>query len=338
MKNFNKFFITGLLVLSLVMFFQKNSLATMYTIHINILGSQEVPPSTSTGVGALDGTYDDGNQQLVFDMFFTGLSAGTTAAHFHGPANIGVNAPIQIGFAGFPTGVTSGGYSNTYTLTLAQETQLLGGLWYVNIHTTGFPGGEIRGQLIEGTLPVELSSFAANVLKGNVTLNWSTASETNNAGFDIERKISSSPEWTKIGNVAGNGNTNEVKNYSFTSKVNSGVYTYRLKQIDYNGNFEYFYLSSEVNVGVPSAFNLTQNYPNPFNPTTKIDYELPIDANVNITLYDISGKEVMNVVNESKTAGYYTVQLNAANLSSGTYFYNINAGNFTQTKKLTVLK
>ena len=82
-----------------------------------------------------------------------------------------------------------------------------------------------------------------------------------------------------------------------------------------------------------SAFSLSQNYPNPFNPTTKIDYELPNDANVSITLFDISGKEVMNLVNESKTAGYHTVQLNAGNLSSGTYFYNIKQETLYKLKK-----
>jgi hypothetical protein len=269
---------------------------------------------------------------------FNGLSAGTTAAHFHGPAVRGVNAGIQIGFAGFPLGVLSGEYSNTYILTAIQEDEILGGLWYVNIHTTNLPGGEIRGQLEEGTLPVELSSFTANLLKDKVTLNWSTATETNNAGFDIERKLSSSANWTKVGNVTGNGNSSDLNNYSFSERVSSGVYNYRLKQVDYNGNFQYYNLSNEVNVGIPSAFSLSQNYPNPFNPTTKIDYELPNDANVSITLYDISGKEVLSLINESKTAGYHTVQINASSLSSGTYFYNITAGNFVQTKKMTILK
>ncbi len=337
MKNLNKIIITSILFLSVCLFIQKDSFATVYTIHINMRGSFEVPPNASTAVGALDGTYDDVTNTLDFNLSYNGLTTGATAAHFHGPAPAGVNAGVQIGFAGFPAGV-SGGYANTYILTAVQETQLIGGLWYVNIHNSTFPGGEIRGQLEEGTLPVELSSFTANVLKGSVTLNWSTATETNNAGFDIERKLSTSNTWTKVSNVTGNGNSTVVKNYSYTDKVSTGVYNYRLKQIDFNGNFEYFNLSNEVNVGIPSAFSISQNYPNPFNPTTKIDYELPFDANVSITLYDISGKEVLNVINESKTAGYHTAQINAANLSSGTYFYNITAGNFVQTKKMTVLK
>ncbi|MDQ3020952.1 MAG: T9SS type A sorting domain-containing protein [Bacteroidota bacterium] len=131
-------------------------------------------------------------------------------------------------------------------------------------------------------------------------------------------------------------------NYTFSEKVAVGSYNYRLKQIDFNGNFQYFNFSNEVEVGLPNSFNMSQNYPNPFNPTTKIDYELPYDGRVNIILYDISGKEVSKLVNEVKTAGYYTVQLNANNLSSGSYFYKIFAQggseNFTITKMLTVIK
>jgi hypothetical protein len=187
-------------------------------------------------------------------------------------------------------------------------------------------------------LPVELASFTATTNRNNVSLAWSTSKETNNQGFDIERSVVGSNTWAKVGSVAGSGTTTETKSYSFTERVTTGNYNYRLKQIDFNGNFEYFDLSSEVNVGVPSEFAISQNYPNPFNPSTKIDYDIATDGNVAIVLYDMSGREVAKLVNEFKTAGYYTVNFNASNLSSGMYFYRINASNFAQTKKMVLVK
>ena len=189
----------------------------------------------------------------------------------------------------------------------------------------------------QNALPVELASFTSSVNGRNVELNWATASELNNSGFDIERSVNGN--WTKVANVSGNGTTTSPQSYSYTDRnVASGNYSYRLKQIDFNGNFEYFNLSSEVNVGVPSNFALSQNYPNPFNPSTKINYDLPTDSKVSIKLFDMSGREVMTLVNEVKTAGYYTVSFNGANLSSGVYFYTISADNFVSTKKMTLIK
>ena len=189
------------------------------------------------------------------------------------------------------------------------------------------------------TNPVELSSFVSNVTGRDVTLNWATATEINNAGFDIERKNNNSEAWSKIGNVTGNGTISTPQDYTFTDRgLSSGKYKYRLKQIDFNGNFEYFNLSNEVGVGVPEKYSLSQNYPNPFNPTTKIGYDMPTDGKVSLRIFDMSGKEVASLINEVQTAGYYTINFNASNLSSGVYFYSISAGNFTATKKMMLLK
>ncbi|MGB3018731.1 MAG: T9SS type A sorting domain-containing protein [Ignavibacteria bacterium] len=187
-------------------------------------------------------------------------------------------------------------------------------------------------------LPVELASFTAVTNRNNVTLNWATSKETNNQGFEVERSLVGANSWAKAGTVTGNGTTNETKSYSFTERVTTGNYSYRLKQIDFNGNFEFHNLSSEVNVGVPSEFALSQNYPNPFNPSTKIDYDIATDGNVSVVLFDMSGREVAKLVNDFKTAGYYTVNFNASNLSSGMYFYRISASNFSQTKKMVLVK
>ncbi|MBS1552774.1 MAG: T9SS type A sorting domain-containing protein [Bacteroidetes bacterium] len=191
-------------------------------------------------------------------------------------------------------------------------------------------------------LPVELSSFVSMVNGNNVILNWATASETNNSGFDVERKdlkAGTHDVWNKVGNVAGNGTTTNGHSYSFTERnLASGNYGYRLKQIDLNGNFHYYNLSNEVSVGVPSEFELSQNYPNPFNPSTKISFALPKEGKVSLKIYDMTGKEVMTLVNEVKTAGYYSVSFNASSLSSGMYFYTLSADNYTATKKMMLIK
>lgn len=192
-----------------------------------------------------------------------------------------------------------------------------------------------------GTLPVELSSFTANINKNNVNLNWQTASESNNSGFDIERKsFEDNSQWSKISFVEGNGTTNEFRSYSFNdSKLNSGKYSYRLKQIDFNGNFDYFNLQNEIIIGVPDQFELSQNYPNPFNPTTKINFSLPVDSKVKLSIYDMSGKLVATLINnEFRSANYYSIDFNGANLSSGAYFYTVEAGNNVVTKKMVLIK
>ena len=190
----------------------------------------------------------------------------------------------------------------------------------------------------DGALPVELASFTSSTIGNNVKLNWSTVNEENNSGFDIERK-SVAGEWTKIGNVAGNGTSTTGHNYSFEDRnIATGNYNYRLKQIDYNGNFEYFSLSNEVIVGVPSKFELSQNYPNPFNPSTTINYQLANNSFVSLKIYDMSGKEVAALVNTMQTAGYYSVNFNALSLSSGMYFYTIKANDFVSTKRMMLVK
>jgi hypothetical protein len=187
-------------------------------------------------------------------------------------------------------------------------------------------------------LPVELASFTSSVNNNNVTLNWSTVQEQNNNGFEIERN-SFGTGWKKIGYAEGHGTTNQSQNYIFKdNSLNTGRYSYRLKQIDYNGNFEYYELSNEVAIGVPNRYLLAQNYPNPFNPVSIINYQLAISSFVSLKVYDLAGKEVASLVNEVKDAGYYSVTFDAKNLSSGTYFYNLSTDKFSDVKKMVVLK
>lgn len=149
MKNLNNYFFSSFLIFSLVFSIPKKSFATIFNIDISLTSNQEVPANASGALGNLTGTYNDVTNTLNFTLVFTGLVSTTTAAHLHAPAAPGVNASVVFGFAGFPVGVTSGSYSNSYLLSAAQETQLLCGLWYVNVHTSMYPGGEIRGQLTE---------------------------------------------------------------------------------------------------------------------------------------------------------------------------------------------
>jgi hypothetical protein len=186
-------------------------------------------------------------------------------------------------------------------------------------------------------VPVELTSFTAKASGVDVELNWSTATETNNQGFEVERKIAGGG-YEQAGYVAGFGTTTEPKSYSFIdTDLQEGNYTYRIKQIDYDGAYEY---SAEVSVEVeiPLEYSLEQNYPNPFNPATTIKYSLAEDGYVKLAVYNMLGEEVATVVNTTQKAGRYEVNFNAIKLSSGVYVYRIEAGNFTASKKLMLLK
>ncbi|MBK6876532.1 MAG: T9SS type A sorting domain-containing protein [Ignavibacteria bacterium] len=120
--------------------------------------------------------------------------------------------------------------------------------------------------------------------------------------------------------------------------LNSGAYSYRLKQVDFNGNFEYFELNGVATIGVPENFSLAQNYPNPFNPSTTIVYGVPENGPVTLKIYDNLGREVSTLVNESKTAGFYTATFSAAELSSGVYFYKLESGKFVSVKRMVLMK
>lgn len=192
---------------------------------------------------------------------------------------------------------------------------------------------------IDWAEPVELSSFVSVIMRNDVALNWTTSSEMNNARFEIERTsviAGQDSPWRKVGTVNGFGTSTVPRSYSYYDRgLNSGTYSYRLKQIDLNGHFEYHNLNNEVNIGTPTNFELSQNYPNPFNPSTQIDFQIPKDGNVNISLYDNSGKLVSTLTEGFKSAGYYSVIFNASNLSSGIYYYRLESQNFSQVKKMT---
>ncbi len=189
-----------------------------------------------------------------------------------------------------------------------------------------------------GVTPVELVSFSASFEENAVTLSWSTATELNNQGFEIERSTDKS-NWRAIGFKEGKGTTSESHQYSFSdnlSGITSTKLYYRLKQVDYDGTFEY---SSIVEADItPFEFLLSQNYPNPFNPTTVISFQLTENSLVTLKVYDVLGNEVATIVNEEKPAGTYRVDFDASGLASGIYLYKLKAGNFIATKKMLLMK
>ncbi len=194
---------------------------------------------------------------------------------------------------------------------------------------------------IDNLLPVELASFTASFKENHVVLNWLTKTEVNNNGFEVERKTDNSKtaNWKNIGFVEGNGNSNTQKTYKFEDKtISNGTYKYRLKQIDNDGQFKYSNTAEVLINAIPKAFALSQNFPNPFNPSTKINYQISKSEFVSLRVYDILGNEVSTLVNEKKSPGNYEANFNAASLTSGVYFYQIKAGSFVQTKKMTLIK
>lgn len=202
---------------------------------------------------------------------------------------------------------------------------------------TGFVDGIRIGTNWEQIVPVELTSFIASVNGNYVSLKWNTATEINNAGFEIERRSQNS-DWKKIGFVAGSGTTTDKRSYSYSDKnLPKGKYQYRLKQVDFGGTYEYSKIV-EVEITSPAKFELAQNFPNPFNPNTSISFTIPQSGNVKLSVYNLLGQEITTLVNEYKEAGTHNIEFNAINLNSGVYLYKLESNGLTLTKKMTLLK
>jgi len=219
---------------------------------------------------------------------------------------------------------------------------------YVNVDNNQFSSLYIAGYNInvwykKVPVPVELSSFNASASNGFVLLKWQTATETNNKGFEIECKAGNN-NWVTLGFVQGKGTTVNVNNYSFTYKpAVTGKCFYRLKQIDFDGTVNY---SPEVEASsnIITSYSLNQNYPNPFNPSTSISFALPNESRVSLKIFNSVGQMVKELVSGVKPMGNYDVRFDASMLSSGVYFYSIEAssvngnGSFRNTKKMILVK
>lgn len=197
----------------------------------------------------------------------------------------------------------------------------------------------------DGLLPVELVSFDPVVNGETVRLCWTTASETNNAGFEVQRiskkEAPTAPDrWEDIGWVEGHGTTVEPQRYDFSDTAlpyGTAILRYRLKQIDYDGTFDY---SPEVEVAlaVPTTFALSKNYPNPFNPQTRIRFALPHASDVHLVVYDVLGREITRLMDGMRSAGRHEIVFDATSLPPGIYIYRLQAGRFTQARHMLRVK
>ncbi len=298
-------------------------------------------------VVTLSGTYSGVTNLKLYYATAATFSIGTSTllATVASPSS-----PVTFDFSSIPQLIpTSGAYlyvaadlssgaTGAAMASLADQTALT----FTNASLSGtFTGANLSSGNVD--LPVELTAFTAAATSSMTILKWSTATEMNNSGFDVERctmlNTASATGWQKIGFVAGAGTANAPHEYSFTDKnITSGRYTYRLEQIDRDGSFKYSQ-SVEVEVGtVPQVFSLSQNYPDPFNPATVISYQLAVNSFVTVKVYDELGREVSRLVNGNQSAGSHSIRWDGANFSSGVYFYELSAGNFHDVKKLILLK
>jgi len=191
-------------------------------------------------------------------------------------------------------------------------------------------------------VPVELSSFTAYDVRGQVNVEWSTSTETNNRGFEIQ-KSTDGQNFITVGFVRGHGTTTEAHSYSFVDQnITNGTTSYRLKQLDLNGVFVYSDVVT-LNVDAPAQYQLSQNFPNPFNPSTQISFALPVDAGVKITVFNALGQEMLKLTDNAFTAGSHQINFDASKLSSGLYFYTLEAkgvdgSSYMMSKKMMLMK
>jgi hypothetical protein len=229
--------------------------------------------------------------------------------------------------------------AGTYTLTFSAEnyyTQTI-----PDVQAVDFQSTVLNIELVPNPTPVELVSFTASDNGNEVVLNWRTATEINNKGFEVERsksEIRGQNIWTAAGFVEGNGTTTESHSYSYSDEnVLPGKYQYRLKQIDFDGSFEYSDVAG-VEVTSPAQYSLEQNYPNPFNPSTLIKFSLPEKTGVVVNIYNSIGEKIRTLVQKELESGYHQVEFDASDLSSGVYFCQLEAGRYTKTMKMILLK
>ena len=217
------------------------------------------------------------------------------------------------------------------------------GGYVVPIWTDERAGGydmDIYTAVVNPLLPVELTNFAARIVDGNTILEWSTATETNNLGFEIQRSFNNNKNdggWFTAGFVNGHGTTTSPQKYSFTDRGLGTTVYYRLKQIDFNGTYQYSEVLKVNSVSI-NTIALEQNYPNPFNPSTKIKYQVANDGVVSLKVYNSLGEEVAALVNSYQPAGSFEADFDGSNLTGGVYFYKLQTGDYVITKKMILLR
>jgi len=322
--NWQKYNATGSLTFQIVLF-SSGRIMIYYNTMNAVLNSATVGIENATGTVGLQVVFNANYVQNNMALKIEAAPEWLIANRFSGMLYSGNSVAVQLTFKAedFPMG----NYSMDMVITSNSPTN----------PTITVP---IQMQI---AIPVELGIFRADAQKDRVKIEWETITETNNSGFEVQRKSStSSGEWEVIGFVQGTGTTTQVQRYQyFDNKLKAGKYSYRLKQIDYDGRFSYS-REVEVEVDIPSEYGLSQNYPNPFNPLTNIEFSVPEKSVVRIDIYSALGELVRRVIDKEVEAGYHSVSIDGSQLPSGTYIYQMTAQgkekSFIQSKKMTLIK
>jgi len=314
---------------------------------------------TNTNIGGFCGE-NNANIQYCYSTGSVTYSSGTN------PTNKGFVGKLSNGtctstfFNKETSGQTSDTSATAQTTTEMQTQSTFSGwnftsTWAINSSlNSGYPYLQWAVD-VDHSLPVELTAFAAVAQNGGVVLTWRTESETENLGFIIERKIvganhDSPSEWSQIASyattdaLAGHGSTSEAHEYNYTDAavVPGMTYAYRIADVDYSGSATW-HSAVEVTVpesgsAVPTEFGLQKAYPNPFNPRTTFSYHLPEPEFVNITVYDVNGRQVAVLLNDKMVAGTHQMYWEPRNLISGIYLVQIRAGSFASVQKCVLVK
>lgn len=315
-------------------FYLNNNEGQLYGIYFSDQNNGITSAAVFTGEGAISRTTDGGVNwstlpffsNALYDLYFPALQ--TAFGYAVGAA--GIIIKTTDGGSSW-TSQTSGTSSSLFDVTFANE-------------LTGYAVGE-NGTILKtntgGEIPVELTSFSAKLEEKSVRISWKTATETNNRGFNIQRKTGEN-KWENLVFIQGYGTTSEEHTYSYNDNLENLKYQgniyYRLEQIDLDGSVNYSHIAEIDYSPKPEDYDLGQNYPNPFNPVTSIKYSLPEGSQVKLIVYDLLGNEVKSLVNQYEPAGSYSVKFNGANLTSGIYIYRLQAGDFISTKRMVLIK
>jgi len=323
------------------------SLFLMFSVfHPRNLPAEEISSDIQYAIGVSQATYINGSDTTIYPLNCGGILSlppgGSISFRVTGGSG-SISTIVSLWAESLPPGATFppciGSHSCSSIFNWTPESSFIG-----NVRFIGNEPGEQDTCIIsfDWALPIELSSFTYTVLGNDVNLKWQTSTELNNSGFEVQRLESlngNSNDWSAVGFVTGTGTISSPINYSFVdSDLMSGIYNYRLKQIDFNGNFKYYNLTENVGIGIPDKYELSQNYPNPFNPSSVINYSIANDNFVTLKIFNSAGFELMTLVKEYKNAGFYNVIVNATNLSSGIYYYKLTVGKFESIKKMVILK
>jgi hypothetical protein len=289
------------------------------------------------------------NYTGTVDLFegYDAMSIGITSGLIGVTIKRDFGPPVQLSTSG-----PAGERICTVNLTVTDPSEAAGVTWSTvnsaitdaasNFVSNAFAGSD------NSPLPIQLASLTATAVNQNeVRVDWTTATETNNYGFEVEKAADTPTNYQTIANsfVAGHGTTIQPHSYTFTDAAASpGIWYYRLKQIDLDGTVHYTEgMQVDLVTGVeeeevPTVFALDQNYPNPFNPSTVIEFALPKEEHVVLEVYNMLGQRVKTLVNEVRPVGYYAVPFNAEGLASGLYFYRLYTTEVSLLKKMVLLK